>query len=94
MGSAGSSGRRKKADRKKDLQGILPSGVYPLETFYRYSGLNRERERFGRQHGVVLGRLRVGRRVFIRGDDGIRFIEEMAALTERLAIESEPKAAD
>lgn len=59
---------------------IDPECLYSLKGFQQQSGISATRMREGRKQGVDLPRLRVGRRVFVRGADGIAYIERLAQL--------------
>jgi hypothetical protein len=52
---------------------------YSLRQFITDSGISSDRIRRARQAGIVLPLVIVGKRVFVRGDDGIAFIEALAA---------------
>lgn len=78
------SNTRRAARRQGELDVITPDSMYPVDTFRRRTGIHRERERLAKQHGVILNKLHVGRRVFVRGSDAIQFIEDLAELTAKL----------
>lgn len=59
-------------------QPIAPDAIYPLAAFIRSSGLSKTRLYEARRRGTRLKTLSVGRRKFVRGRDGIRFIERLA----------------
>lgn len=53
--------------------------LYSLRGFVAASGVSETRIREARRMGIVLPRIECGRRHFIRGADGIGFIEALAA---------------
>jgi hypothetical protein len=59
---------------------IDPNRLYALAGFLQCSGINQTRVRALRLAGIDLPKLRVGKRVFIRGCDGIEYIERAAKL--------------
>ncbi len=59
---------------------IDPDRLYTLSGFIRTSGISQTRIHFARQAGVQLPRLKVGKRVFVRGADAIRYVEQLASL--------------
>lgn len=62
---------------------IEPGVVYTLREFIRASGLSYSRIREAARAGIEMKTLRVGRRVFVKGDDAIEFIERLAADTAK-----------
>ncbi len=65
----------------KKLREISPERIYPLRAFQEASGIAPTRMREARMQGVHLTTLDVGRRKFVRGCDGIDFIERLAQLS-------------
>ena len=64
----------------KDRSFIDPNRLYSLRGFQESSGISATRMREARHSGVDLHRIKVGRRVFVRGSDGIEYIERLARL--------------
>jgi hypothetical protein len=62
---------------------ICPERLYPLRAFQEASGIGSTRMREGRLAGILLPTISVGRRKFIRGGDGIEYIEQLSKLNER-----------
>jgi hypothetical protein len=58
---------------------IQPDTLYSLPEFRRASGLGDTTLRLARRRGDELPTIRVGRRKYVRGLDGIEFIERLAA---------------
>jgi hypothetical protein len=61
---------------------VDPSRLYSIRGFWTASGISPTRIRQAKRHGVELPTLLVGKRKFVRGADGIAFIERLAALPE------------
>ncbi len=59
---------------------IAPERLYAIRAFIAHSGISATRRREARQRGVVLPTISVGKRVFVRGADGIAYIEKLAAM--------------
>ncbi|TWT29168.1 hypothetical protein KOR34_53070 [Posidoniimonas corsicana] len=59
---------------------IEPATLYTLPEFKRAAGLGDTSIRNARLAGVVLKTLCVGRRKYVRGSDGIAYIENLAHL--------------
>jgi hypothetical protein len=57
---------------------IDPTRLYSLRQFVADSGISLTRIRRASREGIELPKVRVGKRVFVRGDDGIAFIERLA----------------
>jgi hypothetical protein len=57
---------------------IDPGRMYSLRKFVADSGISLTRIRQAAQVGIELPKVRVGKRVFVRGRDGIAFIEKLA----------------
>lgn len=57
---------------------IAPERLYSLRGFQECAGISGTRMRQARLRGIAPRVLRVGRRQFIRGADGIEFIESLA----------------
>lgn len=64
----------------RDTDFLSPEHLYPYDTWIRRSGIAKSRIREARQNGVSLPTLKVGKRLYVRGSDGIEFIEKLAAL--------------
>lgn len=64
-----------------DTDYLSPEHVYPLDNFYRRSGISRSRVREARLAGIELTKLSVGKRAYVRGSDAIAFIERLAELS-------------
>jgi hypothetical protein len=67
----------------KERSYLDPDRLYSLRGFQEASGISATRLREARRAGVDVLRLKVGRRVFIRGADAIAFIEALAQLGTR-----------
>ena len=65
---------------RPDRNFIDPHRLYTLHGFQQDAGISPTRIREARRNGVVLPKLKVGRRVFVRGVDGIEYIERLATL--------------
>jgi len=63
-----------------DTQPIHPGSLYPYAAFIRCSGITKSRIREARLQGVDIPTIEVGRRLFIRGSDGIAYIQQLATL--------------
>lgn len=59
---------------------IDPTRLYSLRGYWNASGISPTRIREARRLGIELPTLLVGRRKFVRGADGIAFIERLATL--------------
>lgn len=59
---------------------IHPESLYPYGAFIRCSGLSKTRIREARLQGLELVTVDAGRRKFVRGADGILFIQQLAEL--------------
>jgi hypothetical protein len=66
----------------KGLSFIVPEWLYTLKGFQAASGVSATRMREARRAGIFLPMLEVGRRKFIRGIDGIAYIERLSQLRE------------
>lgn len=66
---------------------IDPHRLYALRGFQQAGGISETRRRLAKQHGVTLPILKVGRRAFVRGSDGIAYIEKLAELAARDAVD-------
>lgn len=64
---------RQRADVPPTL--IEPGTLYTLSEFLKASGLGKTTIRRARERGVELKKIPLGRRKFVRGEDGIAFIE-------------------
>lgn len=58
---------------------IAPERLYSLRGFQQASGVTATRIHHAKRAGIDLPTLAVGRRKFVRGSDGIEFIEKLAA---------------
>jgi len=63
-----------------DTKPIHPESFYPYAAFIRCSGITKTRIREARLQGLELVTVDAGRRKFIRGIDGIEFIERLSQL--------------
>jgi hypothetical protein len=59
---------------------ILPDALYPLNAFYRVSGVSRARIHEAKREGVELSKKWAGKRAFVHGRDGIEFILKLDAM--------------
>ena len=59
---------------------IDPAKLYSLRQFICDSGISYTRIRTAARRGSPLTTLKTGNRVFVRGRDGIAFIEQLAAM--------------
>lgn len=57
---------------------IDPARMYSLRKFVADSGISLTRIRGAARQGIELPKVRAGKRVFVRGVDGIEFIEKLA----------------
>lgn len=62
---------------------IAPEYLYPLKGFYAASGVTPARRSEARRQGIELPTIEVGRRKFVRGADGIAYIERLAAVGQQ-----------
>jgi hypothetical protein len=65
-----------------NTEGIRPDVLYPLQAFIRASGVSKTKMREARLMGLPLPVLELGKRLYVRGAEGIAWIE---ALSVRLA---------
>lgn len=63
---------------------IAPDYIYPLKGFYACSGITPARRSEARKLGIELPTIEVGRRKFVRGADGIAFIERLAGVVQQV----------
>ena len=63
-----------------DTEPIRPECLYPYNAFIRAAGLPKTRIREARLQGLVLPTIATGKRKYVRGVDGIAFIEALANL--------------
>jgi len=63
-----------------DTRPIFPDAIYPYQAYIRDSGVSKTKIREARLQGVMLKTIDCGRRKYVRGRDGIDFIEQLAAL--------------
>jgi hypothetical protein len=59
---------------------IAPERLYTYAGFMQCSGIAKSRIREARLRGLVLQVIKTGKRHFVRGVDGIDFIEKLAEL--------------
>jgi hypothetical protein len=59
---------------------LAPERLYSLKGFQSAAGISATRMREGRQAGITLPTLEVGRRKFVRGTDAIAYLEKLAEL--------------
>ena len=64
---------------------IAPERLYPLRAFQEASGIAPTRMREARLQGVYLETVNVGKRKFVRGCDGISYIEALSELSQETA---------
>ncbi len=65
----------------QELSAISPTAFYPLASFEKISGISATRRRAAKKRGVELATVNAGRRKFVKGSDGILYIEQLAILT-------------
>ena len=70
----------KPTPKPKQASFIAPERLYSLRGFYGDSGVSDTRRREAARQGVVLPTLEVGRLKYVRGHDGIAYIEKLAAM--------------
>jgi hypothetical protein len=58
---------------------VDPAKLYSLPEFIKCSGLSYTRIRSAARQGLEPPTLKVGKRLFLRGSDAIRYIEQLAA---------------
>lgn len=58
---------------------VDPTCLYTYSGFIRCSGVSKSRIQDARRRGIELATLSVGKRLYVRGADGIAFIERLAA---------------
>ena len=63
-----------------NVKPIHPESLYPYAAFIRCSGITKTRIREARLQGLKIQTVDAGRRKFVRGADGIKFIEQLAEL--------------
>lgn len=66
--------------RRSEAAPISPADLYPLRSFLETAGIGRSTLRRARERGVELTMLRVGRCKYVRGADGIAFLEAAATV--------------
>lgn len=66
---------------KRPASFVDPDRLYALRGFQEASGIAASRMREARLVGIHLATIRVGRRIFVRGVDGIAYIEKLAQLS-------------
>ena len=64
----------------KDTQPIHPECLYPYAAFIRCAGVPKSKIREAHLQGLELPTIKTGRRKYVRGVDGIAFIEQLAQL--------------
>jgi hypothetical protein len=67
---------------------VLPEAVYAYQPLLGAIGFSYDRVKAARLKGIHLPVLKVGKRLYVRGSDAIRFIEQLA---EQTAAEKEAK---
>ena len=65
---------------EKRLREISPERMYPLRVFQEASGIAPTRMREARLQGLHLTTISVGKRKFVKGSDGIVYIEALSEL--------------
>jgi hypothetical protein len=68
---------------EKERSFIAADRLYTIVGFQQASGISPHRIRAARRDGLALPTIEVGRRKFVKGDSGIRYIEQLAALEAR-----------
>ncbi len=58
----------------------MPFVLYTYSGFIRCSGISKTRIREARLMGHPLATIKVGKRLYVRGSDGIAFVETLATL--------------
>ena len=76
--------RNRTAVSKKPATYIAPERLYSLAGFQQAAGIASTRMREARLQGITPLTLKVGKRIFIRGVDGIDYIERLSQLPTRL----------
>ncbi len=71
-----------KATLKKVGESIDPTTLYCLREFYRVAGIGRGTVERAADLGIILPKLKVGRRVYIDGQQGIQFLKALARLSK------------
>lgn len=66
--------------RKRASSYVDPGRLYSLRGFQEASGIAATRMREARLQGLTPETIKVGKRVFVRGVDGIAYIEALATL--------------
>ena len=64
----------------KERSFLAPERLYSLRGFQEAAGISMTRMREARRVGVDLPRMKVGRRVFVKGADAIAYLERLATL--------------
>ena len=64
---------------------IAADRLYSLRQFVTDSGISLTRIRQAAHRGTELPKVKAGKRVFVRGRDGIAFIEQLAEMERRQA---------
>lgn len=60
---------------------IRPDAVYPLDAWTRFTGVSKSRQREARQMGLPLPTFALGKRLYVRGHEGIAWMEELSSRT-------------
>ena len=70
---------------------IDPTRLYSLRKFVIDSGISLTRIRQAKHQGIELLKVHAGKRVFVRGIDGVRFIEKLDQLERQTKLRN-PKS--
>jgi hypothetical protein len=68
---------------KRPASFIDPERLYALRGFQEASGISATRMREARLSGIYLPTISIGRRRFVRGSEGIAYIEQLAKLSSK-----------
>lgn len=69
--------------KKRASSYVDPGRLYSLRGFQEASGIAATRMREARLQGLVCDTVIVGKRIFVRGTDGIAYIEALARLSSK-----------
>ena len=64
----------------KDTEPIHPESLYPYQCFIRCSGVSKSKIREAMLQGIIIKTIDSGRRKYVRGVDGIAFINKLAEI--------------
>lgn len=74
-----------KRQKPKAASSVQPDTLYTLQEFFKAAGIGYSTIAKAKQAGVRLDSLKVGRRKYVRGNSGIEFIEQLAAIAAEKA---------